>query len=100
MQGETSIIRAQAETTVGITKDGGLGGGRCRPQLALLQVSSFDTRSDGKFDGCTRGDMGLYVRVYMCVYIMCTVFMRSPPTLFFSTLKGDFPVASSFGKSN
>lgn len=43
MQGETSIIRAEAETTAQNTKERGRGGCRHRPQPALLQVSSFDT---------------------------------------------------------
>lgn len=74
--------------------------GRRRPQPALLQVSSFDTLPWWQFDGCRWGDMGLYIRVYMAVYIISMVFTHSPPNLFFFTLKGDFPVASCFGKSN
>ena len=51
-----------------------------------------------QFDGCTWGDMGLYVRVYMHVYIISMVFTHSPLILFFFTLKGDFPVAKLLRK--
>lgn len=97
MQGETSIIRVEAETTVKNTKERGRAGtGRnwlCCRLAPLIQTW-------WQFDGCTWGDMGLCIRVYIRVYIISMVFTHSPPTLFFFTLKGDFPVASCFGKSN
>lgn len=64
-----------------------------------LQVRSFDTCPDGSLMGA-HGVTWVYVHVYMLVYIISMVFMHSPPTLFFCPLKGDFPVASCFGKSN
>lgn len=93
MQAKTSIMRAEAETTAENTKERGrahTGHNWLCCRLASLILPWF------QFDGCTWGDMGLYV----CVYIICMVFTHSPPTLFFFTLKGDFPVASGFGKSN
>lgn len=73
--------------------------GRCRPQPALLQVGCFDTHPDGSLMGA-HGVTWVYVHVYILVDIISMVFMHSPPTRFFFTLKGDFPVAGCFGKSN
>lgn len=60
MQAETSITRAEAETTAGNTKErtGQADAGHNRP--ALLQVSLLWFLPWWQFDGCTWGDMGLH----------------------------------------
>jgi len=83
MHGETSIIRAEAETTVENTKERGradAGHNRLWCRSAPLIQPQW------QFDGCTWGDMGLYLRVYMHVYRISMVFTHSPLILFSSSL--------------
>lgn len=75
--------------------EGGREGG-CRPQRLCGRFAPL-ILSRWQFDGCTRGDVGLYVCVYS-VYIYGVY--TAHQLVFFFTLKGDFPVASCFGKSN
>lgn len=87
MQRETSIIRAEAETTAQNTNgrgraDVGYNGLCCR--LATLIQPQW------QFDGCTWDGMGLYLRVYMHVDIISMVFTHSPLMLFFLYSEGGF----------
>lgn len=92
-QAETSIIRAEAETTAQNTKetrnaDAGGAWLCCRFPPLILSL-----------DGCTWGDTGLCTCLHVCLRNIPGVYVQ-PTNSFCFTLKGDFPVAAGFGKSN